>query len=286
MSEPDATSPEPDEIDQLAAVLADDEKPEGEADGEPELFEVDVGPEKLKVPKAIKEAWDGMQAAHTQRSQTGAEREREIAAERAQIKEQERFLATFTKDIAELRGVTSELETYRGYTQAQWAQWNAADPENTEKHLQRFRQLEGQEKTLSDGIKSRAADADARDKLARETRQAKMAAELTTTIKDWSPAKMQELRSTAMKDYGIPAEIVDSIDHAGIVKMAHDAHMYRQVLARAAKAGKPQSNIVPITPAKGGGGKSRASDELSDKDSPEEWLRKRNAQEAKLRNRS
>lgn len=290
MSEQDAdATPEPDEIDKLAAVVNDDGTTTEEA-AEPEEVEIEVGPNKYKlkldaVGKPIKEAWDGMQSAHTQRSQTVAEREREIATEKASVAEQQKFLATFTKDIAELRSVTSELETYKAYTPAQWAAWAAQDEENTNKHMARFRALETQAKAIEEGIRGKAQDYDAREKLNRETRQAKMNAELSAAIKDWSPAKMQELRAVATKDYGIPGEIVDSIEHAGIVKLAHDAFMYRQVVARAAKASKPASNIVPIPMPKGGGGNTRASNELSDKDSPEEWLRKRNAQEAKLRNR-
>ena len=290
MSEQDAeaATPEPDEIDKLAAVIGAEDAPGDDA--EPEEVEIEVGPNKYKlkldaVGKPIKEAWDGMQSAHTQRSQTVAEREREIATEKASVAEQQKFLATFTKDIAELRSVTSELETYRAYTNAQWAQWATEDAENTNKHMARFRALETQAKTIEEGIRGKAQDYDAREKLNRETRQAKMNAELSAAIKDWSPAKMQELRAVATKDYGIPGEIVDSIEHAGIVKLAHDAFMYRQVVARAAKASKPASNIVPIPMPKGGGGNTRASNELSDKDSPDEWLRKRNAQEAKLRNR-
>lgn len=289
MSEQDAgtPAPEPDEIDKLAAAL---EPGEPEENAEPEEVEIEVGPKKFKLKmddygKSIREAWDGMQGAHTQRSQSVAEKEREIQTRASEIAEQQKFLGAFTKEIAELRSVTSELETYRAYTPAQWAQWAAQDEETTNKHMARFRALEAQEKTLSDGIRTRAQEADAREKLNRETRQAKMAAELQTAIKDWSPAKMQELRTYAITQNNIPAEIVDSIEHAGIVKMAHKAFMFDQVMARAAKAAKPASNIVPIAPPKGGGGNSRASQDISDRDSDAEWLRKRNAQEAKARGR-
>jgi hypothetical protein len=289
MSEDNEPQDEPveelDEIGKLAAIAAEaenDEEP-GEEEEDDGLLEVEIGPTKYRVTKEVKEAWDGMQGAHTKRSQTVAEQERELKSEKELIIKQEEFLRSFTAEVAELKTIHGELQTYQNYTQAQWDAFNNEDPENTSKHWNRFQMLQGRAKSIAEGLQAKAQESDSRQQQQRELARAKMDAALATTIKDWTPQKAAELKTVAMRDYGIPEEVVDNISHPGIIKLANDAYMFRQIQERAKKVTAPK--IVPMTVKKPTGTNSRASDEPSDSDSPAEWLRKRNAQEARSRGR-
>ena len=278
------------EADAIADALTEGEETEGE---EEEVIELEVGPKKFRLKKddygnAAKEAWDGMQRAHTERSEKISAKEREFQVKEQRIAEQEKIVQSFPKEIAKLTTLSEQIDQYQ---KADWAamrmsgetvQVNGRDVSLADYHWGMFQnaqaQLNAANQDLQTKLNTEKAQREASVSKQRETYHTEMAAK----VKDWTPQKDAELR-TFLTNRGVPKEMVDSTFIAPIMAIAAEAMNYvkamERVQARAATREKTPDE-VPLTPPKTARANGQRKPDLYNAKSIEEYQKIRYQQQA------
>lgn len=260
-------------------VAVEDLEPEPEEeDGED--AELEIGAEKLKVPKKVKEAWDGVQKT------TQTERERVATLEKAAGDREKAAQATmkhardFLEEVTEIRSIDKQLAPYLAYTQAQWMAWAEQDAKTANETLAAVNAMKLKRDQLAEGIKTKLTAAQESEKTNRELRIAKAAQELANKIPEWSPAKSEQLEKIAV-NHGFSAEEVAMYKHdPRVMTLLHEVSQFRAAKERAkARAAKDNADQPPPEPlakpkARPAAGNSSMP---SDRDTPEQFQRKFNA---------
>ena len=101
--------------DQVAALLAEEQPQPREGEGESDDAELEIGADKIKVDKRIKEAWDGLQKS-TQTKVEEIKVEREKAASAAQqLQLREGIIAEVSVEMARIKVIEEEIEIGRAH---------------------------------------------------------------------------------------------------------------------------------------------------------------------------
>ncbi len=255
MSEQDTNDAPLSEEDQLVAALTEDNNTPPEAE-EPEEFEVEVGPAKYKVPKPIKEAWDGMQRHHTERSEKTASEERSLKEQRTKVEEQAKIVQSFPKELAKVVKIQDELEAY---DKVDWAALRMSgetvkltdgrEVASADYHRGQYENLRAQLDKASGELTGKIQLEQGKRDASLAEQKANYHREMGAKIKDWSPEKDKEIRDFAVKN-GVPKDLADSIYHPGIMQIASMAITYVKAMekAKAAAANKDKTGEEPLAP--------------------------------------
>lgn len=270
-------APEPEEL-----VL--DEAPETPEPTEDEFDELEIGPKKFKVEKPIKEAWSGLQkTVQAEKEALKAERA-QVEAEKAKTATELKLQTALFEEIAELKNIDKQLAPYMKLTPSDWMAWADQEPEAARKAQIAVTALQNQRGMLVQSAQAKGQELEQQSRKTQAERMAAAERELASKIKDWSPAKKAEMTKLA-EAAGYNADEIGYImsDHRGI-SLIEKAAKYDQAVARAAaareaakKAEREQQAEPEPTPrvrANSGG----SSNIPTDKDPPDVWLKKRNAQ--------
>lgn len=276
VAEDEATSEAPEVADEANAQGDDlDETEEGTGDDadnpDPDLDEIELEGKKYKVPKQlIQERM--LQADYTRKTQELAEQRK--AAETERTRQAESFEALRTEHVR-VHTLESQIAAYQN---VDWQTALAADPDNARIALDQYRALQI---TLEDA--KRELSTKEQQRLDSQRQAAAKAIEetdrvLSREIKGWSPQLARELVTLA-GEYGVTQDDLLSNPNPRDFKILHELHTLRQQVKKQTTAQRQQA-ATAVTPAKTVTAKSSPPTGLDDRLSTEEWVRRRNAQEA------
>lgn len=228
MSEADA--PDPDAA--LVEALQNENAPP--EDENPDEAEIELGAEKLKVPRKVKEAWDGIQST-TQKDRESLRAEREaVAKDKASTAEYTRLTQSFGDDMASIKSIDKQLEPYMKLTPSDWVAWGSQDQDAALKAQTQINALQMERQKLAQGMQSKYNDMTAKQQAAETERRANAERDLSVKIKDWTPAKRAEITKAA-EAYGFSASEVEPFTYdARAVSILQDALTLRALRAKAA----------------------------------------------------
>lgn len=268
MSEQDANqAPDPD--DALVAALQSEAEPEDNSDE----AEVELGSEKIKVPKKVKEFVDGIHAkTQTEREAIRADKEA-TAKERAAVAENARLVSAFHEERSEMQSIDKQLEPYLKFTREDWARFGAEDPEKTRQVQIDINALQLRRQQLGQSMQAKYDDMTTKERAAASERQANAERELAAKIKDWSPAKKAAVAKEA-EGYGFQGtELEPFLSDYRVVQALEDAAKYRALVKRASvpKTPTPEEEPPPETTTIRTKANTGGTPKLSDRMSPEAW---------------
>lgn len=278
-----------------------------EAEGEPDdSDELEIGPDKIKVPKKVKEAWNGLQTKTQAEKEAIRVREAKIAEREAKIGETEKLHSAVLDEVADIKstekaikGIDEKLAPYLKLSAADWMAWNEQEPEKAQRAQaavqalrnereglmdQRAKSIQAAQVKYGEFQKKQAELTDAQKKTQAEF-IAQSEKEIPARIKDWSPERAAAIQKYA-NESGISAEQYESIKYSPVALSVLDkAAKYDAAVARAAKAreaaaaankdAEPKPEPLPKIKVASG---STASAAPRDSDPGDVWLKKREAE--------
>lgn len=270
---------EPTEADELAEALAEPEPIEGDDDDSAEL---EIGADKIRVPKAVKGAWDGLHKS-VQAAKEEAKADKAAAlADRQRANEFAQTVATVAKEVGKLQAIDDQLEPYLKLTAGEWAAWGSQEPERANQANLQIAALQRQRAELAGQIDFKVRDAQTKHTQATTEAQAAAERDIAATVKDWSPAKRATLEAAAVEYKGITKEVLAAAAHIpGVWQMIEDAATLRAARAKiAASKGKGAAPAVETQPqprlqSRGGGARDPFGDKASTDDFARAFLKKR-----------
>lgn len=243
------------EADALAEALQEGEAPPPAEDDEAEL---EIGPDKIKVKKVVKDAWDGLQKSVQTRAEEMKTEKANSAAAVARAQEHAQVIASVVDEIAELKGLDKTIDPYLKLTPSDWMAWSEQDPDAARKAQTGLQAMLMQRQQLAGKIENKVKDAQEKQTTAQKEFRERAERELSTKIKDWSPAKREELIKHGAERGFSSQEIEPFLYDPRVVEIIQDAMTLRAARARvAAKNAAPapaETEPQPKVRATGGGG--------------------------------
>jgi hypothetical protein len=261
------------------AEVETDVQPELDADGNPieeqaspeeEFEEIERDGKKAKIPAWLKSELL-MQADYTRKTQELAEQRKAFDAERTthqQASAQER------QAEAQIAAIDHQLAQFQ---RTDWNAWNDNDPFAAQKAFQQFQLLKDAKTQVSGYLGQLQQHAEQERQAAVATRLQEGAAQLAKAIPEWSPTHAAKLIEAGQKHFGLSRSDLDGIDDPRIV-IALDAAVRwieHQSKAKKVQAIQAQQEVKPAATA---GRSASPVKGLDDRLTPDEWLRRRNAQ--------
>jgi len=250
------------------SVPAPDPAPEPESEEAP-LAEIEHEGETFRVPAALKGAFL-RQSDYTRKTQELAEARRAFEAEQAGIREAgdaelaaRADLLAFDRRLAAMRRID-------------WESLHRDSPDEArraELGLRRLADARAQAATSLQNLEQQRTLETQRETARRIEEGRRM---LARDIEGWNDALGASLIETGVTDYGFEKAEIETLEDPRMVKVLHDAHLYRQSLAKAEKA---QAHVAAqaARPAARVGGSSPPPG-LDDRLTTDEWLRRRERQ--------
>lgn len=263
-------------------LVLDDDAPapnEGEADDDSD--ELEIGPQKYRVPKPVKEAWNGVQKSTQAEKEAVKAKERELEEAGKRYQENMRIASTYMKEVGRIQAIDEQLTEYEKLTPQDWMAWAEQDSAAANKAQIGLNALRSERDKLVRSVNEKEGTIKSqREREERESAE-KAEREVAARIKDWSPAKKEALMKLAT-DSGVPAEIVNyAMRNPVLVGFIDEVRQFREAKARAAavkqqqRADEPKPE--PITRTRGTSGSSTS---LGDNVSTENWAERFKKQRA------
>lgn len=287
---PAGTEPEIEETEEVETeqetepVLGGDEEgQEGEGDEQPEaadLETIEYEGEQFAVPKKLKDAFL-RQSDYTRKTQEVADERRQVETAREIIVAQHKALEEDREDLGKLASIDSQIEHYRKYTSAQWDQFHEQNPIEAQKLWRHYQSLKESRGEVAAALEKRATER--RENAARETanRVRQALSELQRDIKGFGPETVNALTEYGVSQ-GYSRDELQRVVDSRQIKTLHKAMLYDKLMAKQTGAPRiqpnPSAKVKPLTQVSKGASRPATSSAPSDKDSDEEWLKKRMAQ--------
>lgn len=261
-------------------LTADAEPAEGQAaedDGE----DIEHDGKTYRVPKELKESFL-RQADYTRKTQELADNRRALEAQQARVQQQERWAHEHTQEIGQLVAIDGRLQQYANVN---WQAENQRDPVATQAAWIEYQQLRDARAGLANSLQQRDAQRNAEAERDRANRLAEGRAQLAKAIPGWNDDKSAALGKFGIDSYGLKAEEVDNLTDPRLVRILHDASLWRQHVTKQRAAAQQVSATPPAQPVTVIGARRSPqpvspSSPQSDRLSTDEWFRRRNAEEA------
>ena len=257
-------------------VLTDDDGNPIETPEEDDEIELD-GDVKLKLPKSQAEIARQhllRQADYTRKTQELAEARKAFDAERQSLQSADEQELTARANIALIDRQIAQ------YANVNWAQAFDNDPFEAQKAFAQYQLLQQGKQQAQSFLDQTSRERTERQQQEIAKRVQEGAAELARDIPGWSPDLSAKLQDFGSKNFGLSKDDFDNIVDPRAVKLLHAAyqwHQHQETQKKAQSIAKQQE----VTPAATGGKKAAPPQGLDDRLSPDEWLRRRNAQLAK-----
>ena len=230
-----------------------------EADDE----EYEVASEKYRIPKTLaahlKELEQGSlrQDDYTRKTQTVAEKAREIEAERTQLASQRQFQQQHVQAVAEVIAIDKQLANY---AKLDWNSLSDADPVQAMKLDRQMRELQQQKSQLIGGIEQQQQHFTQTQQQAIARQRQEAVAQLQREIKGFgTPEVAKELFETGTK-YGIKQDEWANLDDPRLYKLIDIARKYDKLVSQKTTDARPKvaeaKPITRVTPSAGANRKS------------------------------
>ena len=261
--------PETDSTEQAVPDSPEIETTEATTD-EPELMtpvesddeEIELGGEKYKVPKKLRDAFM-LKADHTVKTQAMAEQRRALEAEQQQFVARQEFQQRHIQAVAKVISIDERL------AQFQQLDWNAitdADPVQALKLDRQMRELQQQRAQTVETVEREQARAanETQQATARNLQDART--QLARDIKGYGTPEVLKALTETGKSAGYKPEELAQVNDPRAIKLLHKAYLYDKLVAER-KAPEAKSEATPITRITGGSAtnsKSIGDSSLSD----------------------
>jgi hypothetical protein len=254
---------------------------QAETDEDDEFEEIEEDGKRAKIPSWLKPRLM-MHADYTRKTQEVAALRRDVESTLEQVK---RATADEFAAVGNLTAIRTQYDQLNQSVLQKYGSWEAfheSDPFEAGKAEGRARRLQEAYTITNQHLAHLREQRTLQEQQATAKRLEEGKAELERDIPGWSAELAGKLEQFAQKEFGFSQEDLSEIYDPRIVKMLHAAYQWRghqskQQKARnhlraqqAQPAAKASSGGNPVPPGK-----------LDDRLSPEEWMRRRNAQLAK-----
>lgn len=253
---------------------------EGEEGLEPapedDLEEFDWNGQKIKGPKGLK---DGvlMHADYTRKTQETAAKARELEERAKHIDQQFKASEEEMNARAAIISIDSDLKSYENID---WDKWEADDLFAAQAGFRKFQQLKEARGQVANflGEKQKARTEQTQQETAKRLQETRRFAE---TLKGWTPELDSKITDFATKELGFDWDTLKGAYNPAVYRTLYLAHIGHAALQKQSQAPKPNTPPAaqPLTKIT-----ARANPPptgLDDRLSPEEWVKRRNAQIAK-----
>lgn len=281
MSEQDAIQPTEEES--LINALNDETRPPPEEDG---LEEVDIGDKKLRVPKEVKEAWNGMQSK-TQTEREAVAKERAAVAERsARVEEDFKTRSAFFKEVSEVESIDRDLAPYLKLTPAEWIAWAEQDSAAASKAQVAVNAMQMKRGQLVQSINQKAQEQQSKTRETTAQQRDQAERELAAKIPGWSAAKKAEVASFA-KTRGFSSEEFEGVaTDPRVISILAEVAEFQALKAKAKAAASKKPDEPPPEPsAKLPTAGNSGPTPLSDRQNMNDWTKQFLKDRAKHQNR-
>ena len=263
----------PESTETAAEVETDAETEDAELDeqtAEPDEEDVEYEGKQYKVPAELKDALL-RQADYTRKTQEVAEVRRQAEAVARQAQEVHQFNQQNLQEVAAVLAIDQQLAQF---SQVDWNALADADPAQAVKLDHQFRDLQAQRAQIEYQVTQKQSEFQQRQQqeAARQLEEGRRV--LEREIPGWGADKAQELFLFG-KSYGIPEQLLGTLNMPVLVKALHDLKQYHQLKEKATtkpKAPVQEKPVTRIAASKAGG----AID--PDRMSPDQWLKWRESQ--------
>ena len=243
------------ESSELPVDVSDDLGPEpaDNDDGEPPAIEyvtLERNGKQFQVPKEL-EGEFLMQGDYTKKTQTVAEKAKELEQREQQLTQQAEATEAELDARATLKGVTARLAEYAKLTAADWQHHMQTDPLGTQQARMEYDDLKAQKAEL-EGVVSKAA-AERTDKAQQSL--AKRVQETLDAAPKIIPGLTPETRAATIEKLlafanseGIPEQVLKANWSPTFLGLLHKAHIGAQAIAKqsAPKPTAPTAAIAPL----------------------------------------
>lgn len=240
---PDEEEQQPEETKEEATVEAPEEASENgeaETEEEPEIAAevINIDGEEYEVPAPLKDAFMRQQDYTKKTSELAAQR-RALDEQIQLTQQQAQFQQQFNEQIGIISTIDAQIKQYEG---VDWASLQENDPLQFVALKEKFRDLKDARNYYTNDLNQR------QQKQALESQQhyAKLKEQglrdLQNSIKGWGEERAREIKSFGVETYGFQESELASIIDPRMVKVLHDAYLYRKGASVSAKKviGKPQ----------------------------------------------
>jgi hypothetical protein len=245
----------------------------GEPIEQEELEEFEWDGKPIKGPKGLK---DGIlrQADYTRKTQEVAEKARALESREAEINQQHEAAEAELDARAGLKHIRSEIERFKDYDYAAYQQHAQQDPLGAQQAWAYKQDLLSQQAQFEGTITKTQQERTAKAQQETAKRWQETRAYAQKSIPGWSNDLANKVLGFAEAE-GVPKTFLERNMSPVLIRLMHRAYIGEQTLSRPAqKAPAPTPEPLKIVAAKG----VTSTTTPSDKDSPEDWVRKRNAQ--------
>lgn len=232
-----------------ALDLSEEAPPAGEGE-ESDEAELEIGPDKVKVPKAVKAAFDGLQKDVWNKTEAAKKETAAAGVERERAQTFARHVQAITEEVTEIRSIDKQLEPFKDLTPMQWMQWAQKEPEAAGQAQVMITALQNRRIQLAQSAEGKVKGIQEQDAKAITERTAAADKEIATQIKDWPQKKDAIVK--LVKDAGYDERYVQAmLMDARAVGIVHDAMRYRAAVAKAAAKTQPaaKETEAPQQPA-------------------------------------
>lgn len=227
VEEPSEDPPAEEGEQEVAEQASDEDTPE-----ETRKLKLKRGEEEIEIPEeeAIELAQKGYD--YTKKTQALAE-ERKLVEERAQaLQAQEQYLKQYAqaqnaliKEVAKIESLNDQIEQFE---KLDWNQLTDNDPVQAQKLFIQYQQLTSKRQQLGNDISQKHYELQAHDGQRRNQALAEGYKQLSREIPDWNAEKANEARD-AGRSYGFTDGELDSVIDPRMVRVLHDAALYRSL---------------------------------------------------------
>lgn len=263
----------PESTETAAEVETDAETEDAELDeqtAEPDEEDVEYEGKQYKVPKELKDALL-RQADYTRKTQEVAEARRQFEAQAQSFQQERQFHQQNLQEVAAITAIDQQLSQF---AQLDWNAMTDADPAQAMKLDRQMRDLHAQREQIAFGITQKQSEFAQRQQqeAARQLEEGRRV--LEREIPGWGAEKAQELFLFG-KNYGIPEQLLGTLNMPVLVKALHDLKQFHQLKEKATTKPKAPVQEKPVTRIAA----SKASGAIDpDRMSPDQWLKWREGQ--------
>lgn len=262
----------PESTETAAEVETDAETEDAELDEQTAEADEDVEYEgkQYKVPKELKDALL-RQADYTRKTQEVAEARRQFEAQTQSFQQERQFHQQNMQEVAQVIAIDQQLAQF---SQVDWNALADADPAQAVKLDRQFRDLQAQRAQIEYQVTQKQSEFAQRQQqeAARQLEEGRRV--LEREIPGWGAEKAQELFLFG-KNYGIPEQLLGTLNMPVLVKALHDLKQFHQLKEKATTKPKAPVQEKPVTRIAA----SKASGAIDpDRMSPDQWLKWREGQ--------
>lgn len=302
--EEEADNPVTDEVTQEPTNEAENEEatqdlsPEDQdTDGDEsadELEEIEYSGNRYKVPKELapiisnaENMIKGFQSDYTKKTTEVAEQRKALEAERQEYEREASIDRELVHEVGQLRSIEAELSQYQNVN---WQQWQLADRDAAAAGMARMMQLQNAHRQTHGQVEGRRQEIAA----IRQQNTAKALSKAIESLnkpdpdKGWD-GKFDEAKNDKLtkfgREIGYTDEELAGTSHPLMIKTLHLAQIGYEALKKSRAATKTTPTVEAKPVPELSKGKGSVIKGLDDRLSTEEWVRRRNEQERRLRAR-